>query len=154
MSRTPRGVSATQPPNLATSAGAAPGLTLAGIEDPDVGDSEIEIVLDPLAHLGEPVVFGEDLDTDQGRRAEDLLGLGFSAHANIRYAEPGWRHLHALFGRGVNPPLFPMVVIECGDCGLQTPVVEFAHIALQKHAVHVVAIGTVAGGQVLVNAYQ
>jgi hypothetical protein len=31
-----------------------------GIEDPDVGDSEIEIVLDPLAHLGEPVVFGED----------------------------------------------------------------------------------------------
>src|ERR1019366_6225766 len=70
--------------------GTAPGSARVGIEDPDVGDSEIEIVLDPLAHLGEPVVFGEDLDTDQGRRAEDLLGLGFSAHANIRYAEPGW----------------------------------------------------------------
>jgi len=42
--------------------GTAPGLTLAGIEDPDVGDSEIEIVLDPLAHLGEPVILGEDLD--------------------------------------------------------------------------------------------
>ena len=33
-------------------------------------------------------------------------------------------------------------------------VVESAHIALQKHAIHVVAIRTVAGGQVLVNAYQ
>ena len=48
----------------------------------------------------------------------------------------------------------PMVVIERGNCGLQTSVVEFAHIALQKHAIHVVAIGTVAGGQVLVNAYR
>jgi hypothetical protein len=54
----------------------------------------------------------------------------------------------------VNPPLFPMDVIECGDCGLQTSVVEFAHIALQKHAIHVVAVGTVAGAQVFVNAYQ
>ena len=137
-----------------TVTGAAPGSARVGIEDPDVGDSEIEVVLDPLAHLGKPVVFGEDLDTDQGRRAEDLLGRSFRADANIRYAEPGRRHLHALFGRGVNPPLFPMAVIECGDCSLQTSVVEFAYIALQKHAIHVVTIGTVAGSQVLVNAYQ
>src|ERR1035441_500161 len=74
-----------------------PGSTLVRIEDPDVGDSEVEIVLHPLAHLGEPVILGEDLNTDHGRRAKDLFGLGFGADADVRYAEPGRRDPHALF---------------------------------------------------------
>jgi hypothetical protein len=133
--------------------GAMPGPAAGWIENPDVGDSEIEVVVDALPHFGEAVVFGEDLDADERRGAEDLFGRAvIDDHADVGDAEAGGGHLDALFGNYVDTPLLAAGIVIGKDCALKSRVIKFSQVTLQNSPVYIVTIGPVARAQVFVDA--
>jgi len=75
-----------------------PGAARARINQPNIADAEIEIVVDAFLHLADAVFFGQDLDGDQARGSDNLLGWFASQHTNIRNSKASWRDLHSLLG--------------------------------------------------------
>jgi hypothetical protein len=132
----------------------APGVPCGRIEDPDVGDTESEVVFHPLAHFRKTIVRREDLDTNEGRSPDDLIRRLDYDQTNVWNAKARRQDLNALFYEGPEPPLLPVrPVIEC-DLRLQPGMILLAQVALQNHPVDVVAIRAVAGAQIFVDAYQ
>src|SRR5262249_35393899 len=70
------------------------------------------------------------------------------------YAKSRGRNLDALFDDNANPELLlPRPKKRCHGC-LQMRVIELSQIALLYHSVHVVAVRTIVGREVLADAHQ
>ena len=67
------------------------------IENPDVLDAEVQVIVNPLLHAAQRVVFREYLDEDERRNRDDrfarLIGL---QDGDVGHAKTSGRHLHSL----------------------------------------------------------
>ncbi len=75
------------------------------IENPDIGNTEGQIVVDTFLHIAQPVVFGKNLDADQRGLSEHWLNSLNPAHdANVRNAKAMGAYAQALFNYDPNLP--------------------------------------------------
>src|SRR5580698_5822524 len=116
------------------------GAAVCGIDGPDVGDAEGEVVVDALLHFIHTVTWGENFDAEEGRRPNDRTrGALSNKHRNVGDAETPGFDLNALFWYRQNAPLLLTTHQEMYYQSLQTAVIPLAHISLQELAFQIIA---------------
>src|SRR5262249_17483032 len=76
------------------------------IQEPDIGNAQGQVVVNALQNLGHAIVFGKNLDAEEGRPPENQLGWIVALnHAHIRYAETIGLHLDTLLRDYADSPL-------------------------------------------------
>src|SRR5580658_8558 len=87
------------------------------IDDPDVGNTEGEIVVNALLDPRHAIFARQYFDTDEGRLTQNRLLLFLAEnYADVRDTEAGRRDLDAPFGHGLDVPKFAARP-EVGDKG-------------------------------------
>ena len=125
---------------------------LPGIDDPDVGDAELEIIVHAILHADYGVLRGHHFDAEIGRAREDFYfreghfryddignpdAIGADSHAKF------WKRLQQLGCLGTVKP-------GC-DLALGIAVFSFSRVSLQNFTLDEVAVGAIAGAQVFVH---
>src|SRR5207245_2735958 len=111
--------------------------------------------VDLFLHIANSIVLRENLDAEERWFLQDLRGgSGPRYNADVRNSKTGGRDLDTLFRDNDDIPLFLSTIEVTGKCCLQPAVIPFAHVSLHDAAVDVVAVGMIAGVEILVHGDQ
>lgn len=125
-------------------AGDEPTAARTGVENPDVGDADSEVVIQTVLELREGVVGREDFDADIRGLGEDLF-VGFRERddADIRDAIAAGGNLYSLLGEWFETQRSATFAKPGEDLALEIAVIFLTQVALDKFAINEIAVGPV-----------
>src|SRR5262249_46755832 len=99
---------------------------------------------DAVLHFGHAIAEGEDFDAEEGRLVDNpAVAWLADDYCQVWHSIARLCHLDSLFGDHDDSPLLLVVAQITAEQLLQTAVIPFTHVPLQKYAVEVLAIRTV-----------
>ncbi len=131
-----------------------PGLLCCGVNCPDAGYAEVEVLLHLYEDAAVGVFWGKDFDAEQRRGCYDFLQGGTCVFdQEVWYAKSIGLRLGPEFWLDSDSQFLFKHPEEDDQSFLYSAVATFSHRTLYDHPIYVFTVWVAAGSQIFLNAY-